>query len=528
MSVLFKNATVIDGTASPRYNASVLVTDSTISAITLVSAHNALPLDAFSGTRVIDCTGKILCPGFMDIHAHSDLEVLRNPSMSHKVQQGITFDLSGNCGAGVYPRHPNDIPAFADILGHYENWFWTDFKSYKASIRPGINMGFLQPHSFLRMMAIEGNPNKKANKNEISKMCSLLEKSLDQGCLGLSTGLYYAPCLFADHDELISLLKVIHDKNALFCVHHRCEGDEILQSIDEIIDLVRKTNVRLEVSHLKAIGRKNQDKMPEVLKKLHQLKSDGFDVAFDQYPYEYGSTSLFSLLPPKLLKLSPEDLSQVLKKALTDKKLKDSIINEMESPHGWDSISELCPWEDISIVTMESSPDFNGLKLSDVAKKLQMDPYQAFFYILSKENGYALMADITQSPQTLRMVFEDEMMCFGTDALYTGTAAHPRSANAAIHLLCTRCKNENYSFELVINKMTGKVANRLGLKDQGKIAQGYKANIVVFDAATLRDNSTTENPFAMCTGLDFVMVNGVFALDSGHLTGAQAGSVIVC
>jgi len=252
--------------------------------------------------------------------------------MSHKVQQGITFDLSGNCGAGIYPRSKDDEPVFADILGHYDSWTWTDFSSYKALVKPGINIGFLQSHSCLRMSAIEGNPNRAATKKEIEKMCRLLDQSLDNGCLGFSSGLYYAPCLFADHDELVSLLRVVKRHNSLFCVHHRCEGDEILQSIDEIISLVRETGVRLEVSHLKAIGRKNQHKMPEVLKKLHALKDEGFDVSFDQYPYEYGSTSLFSLLPPKLLRLPSDELSAILKRTKKDRKLRDEIVHEMENP----------------------------------------------------------------------------------------------------------------------------------------------------------------------------------------------------
>ncbi len=518
MSTLFRNATVIDGSGNRPFVSNVLVDGDRI-----IKIGN----EESKADEVIGCTGRILCPGFMDIHAHSDLEVLRNPSMSHKVQQGITFDLSGNCGAGIYPRGKDDGAVFADILGHYDNWSWTDFPSYKALVKPGINIGFLQSHSCLRMSAMESNPNRAATKEEIEKMCRLLDQSLDNGCLGFSSGLYYAPCLFADHDELVSLLKVVKRHNSLFCVHHRCEGDEILQSIDEIISLVRETGVRLEVSHLKAIGRKNQHKMPEVLKKLHALKDEGFDVSFDQYPYEYGSTSLFSLLPPELLRLPPEELSELLKRTRTDKELRDGIVHEMENPKGWDSISELCPWEDISIVTMESSPEFNGLKMSDAAEKLNMDPFDAFFYLLSKEKGYALMSDITQSDETLRMVFDDDMMCFGTDALYTGSTAHPRSANAAIHLLCQRCLDEKVPFEVAINKMTKKVADRLQLKDRGMVKKGFKADLVLFDPCRLKDNSSMENPYVMCDGLEAVLVNGVFALRDGKLTGTQSGNVIL-
>lgn len=522
MRTLFENATVIDGSACVPFKANVLVEDSKIREIS--SEANSLKT---GDTKSIDCTGRILCPGFMDMHAHSDLEALRDPTMSHKVQQGITFDLSGNCGVAVYPRKIKDAPLAADIIGHYDNWNWTDFSSYVSKLKPGINMALLQGHSCLRIQAIDGNPNRAATKEEIERMCVLLDKSLSQGCMGFSSGLYYAPCLFADHDEMVALLNVVKKHNALFCVHHRCEGDDILPSIDEIISYVRETGVRLEISHLKAIGRKNQDKIPLVLEKIHKLREDGFDVAFDQYPYEYGSTSLFSLLPPRLLRLPKDELSRTLKNTATDKKLRDDIIYEMEHPVLWDSITELCPWEDISIVIMESFPEYKGMTLAEVADRLGMDPYDALFSLLSREEGYALMSDITQTTEKLRMIFDDNLMSFGTDALYTGKAAHPRSANAAIHLLCKRCKEEIVPWEIAINKMTKKVADRLSIKDRGQIKEGFKADLVIFDPKRLKDNSSLNDPYAMCDGLENVMVNGCFALSDGKLTGTQSGEVIL-
>ncbi len=290
---------------------------------------------------------------------------------------------------------------------------------------------------------------------------------------------------------------------------------------------MRETGVRLEISHLKAIGRKNQDKIPQVLKKIHDLRDEGFDVAYDQYPYEYGSTSLFSLLPPRLLRLPKEELSRTLERTATDRGLRDGIVDEMEHPVLWDSITELCPWEDISIVTMESFPQYCGMTLSQVASELGMDPYDALFSLLSRENGYALMSDITQTQDKLRMIFDDDLMSFGTDALYTGNSAHPRSANAAIHLLCQRCKEEDVPWEKAINKMTKKVADRLSIKDRGQIKENFKADLVLFDPVRLRDNSSLQNPFAMCDGLEAVMVNGVFALANGKLTGSLSGELIL-
>ncbi len=518
---LFKNGLVIDGTGSRPVKANVLVDGDTIVDV-------AKDLTTSCPTETLDLEGKILCPGFMDIHAHSELEALRDPSMTHKIQQGITFDLSGNCGIGVFPRHLSDSPVFADILGHYDgNWNWTDFEGFQAQLKPGINMAFLQSHSMLRMAAIEGNPNREATEAEIDKMCSLLEEALSQGCIGFSSGLYYAPCLFANEQEIISLLKVVKKHDAIFTVHHRCEGDEILASIDEILGYVRKTGVRLEISHLKAIGKNNQDKVDTILEKIHNFRAEGFDVCFDQYPYEYGSTSLFSLLPPFLLRLEKKELSQTLASLESNLQLREKTISEMMNPQGWDSIVQLCGWDNITITSLESSPQYNGLTLAQAAKKLSKDPFYALFFLLAKENELALMIDVTQSTENLRKIFKDPLMHFGTDALYTGSAAHPRSANAAIHLLETMCKTSNTaSYEEAICRMTSKVATRLGIKDRGKIAKGMKADLVVFDPVLLHDNSSPSEPFASCNGLDYVMVNGQFAIYKNAPTQSRSGVVI--
>ena len=265
--------------------------------------------------------------------------------------------------------------------------------------------------------------------------------------------------------------------------------------------------------------------MPEVLEKIHRMRDEGFDIAFDQYPYEYGSTSLFSLLPPDYLRLTPKDLSAMLEKTRTDRTLRDSIVAEMMDPHGWYSIAELCPWEDISVVTMESTPEVNGMDMAEIARRMDMDSFDALFALLAKEKGYALMSDVTQSPEALRMIFEDPLMCFGTDALYTGPFAHPRSANGAIHILYERCVKERYPFEEVIRKMTHEVASRLRIRDRGLVREGFKADLVLLDPETLRDNSDMAHPFVMCTGLECVMVNGEFAFRDGKLTESLSGKV---
>lgn len=517
---LFKNATVIDGSGKERFKADVLVKDSVISKI-------EKPGSALECENAIDLEGKILCPGFMDIHAHSELEVLRDPAMAHKINQGITFDLSGNCGVGAWPRNIDDQPAFADILGHWKNWNWTDFKSYAENVKTGMNIGYLQNHAMLRKMAIKGNPNRAASKEEVSVMCKLLDEALSQGCYGFSSGLYYAPNIFADRYEIVELLKVVKKHDAIFTVHHRCEGTEIISSIEEVLSYVRETGVKLEISHLKTIGKENGSKADIVLDMIHKMRDEGFDVTFDQYPYNYGSTSLFSLLPPSYLRLEQSNLLKALKEACEDPKKKEELIYEMEHPDGWDSLTQLCGFENITAVILESSPEFNSMTLDQCAKKLNTDNYTALFTLLARETKCALMIDTTQSQETIKKIMTDPLMSFGTDALYAGSGAHPRSGNAAIHLLDEYCKQRKVlSFEEAIKKMTSNVAKRLNITDRGLIREGYKADIVVFDPIELKDNSSPSDPFRPCSGLDYVMVNGTFALKKGKLTSSLSGEVL--
>lgn len=519
MTTLFRNATVIDGTGSKGFCADVFVKDGKIARI-----GQSLTVKA---DREINSSDYILCPGFMDIHAHSELEVLRDNSMSKKVSQGITFDLSGNCGVGVFPRRQNDAPAFADILGDYDNWSWTDFASYSEKVKTGMNIGFLQNHAMLRKYAIKGNPNRIATKEEVAIMCEQLDKALSQGCYGLSSGIYYAPNVFADRYEFIELLKVVKKHDAIFTVHHRCEGSEMISSVEEVISYARETGAKLEISHLKAIGLVNSAKADVLLQMIHRMKDDGFDVGFDQYPYPYGSTSLFSLLPPSYLRLEQKDLLNALKEASENKEAKDKLIYEIEYAEGWDSIIPLCGFDNITAVVLGCSPEFNGMTITQCAEHLGTDCYTALFTLLSKETKCALMMDRYQSDETTQKIMKDDLMCFGTDGLFVSGGSHPRSCNAAVHLLDEYCKNKKVlTFEEAINRMTLRVADRLGIRDRGLVKEGFNADLVLFNPKTIKDNSDPSHPFEKCTGLDYVMVNGEFALDNCTLTNSTSGKVL--
>lgn len=457
------------------------------------------------GWDVIQAQGKVVCPGFIDIHGHSDLEILRDSSMRAKVNQGITTEVGGNCGIGVFPiKDRASVPKalLTDILGPFSDFSWHDYPGYIKEINSPYSLLMLQSHSMLRFHAIKGNPNRPATNQEISVMEALLEQSLEQGCIGLSMGLYYAPCIFASRDELVRLAKVTAGHGGLLCVHHRCEGADIIASLEEIISVAREAGARLEISHLKVIGMKNQHLLPKV---ISLIENAGIEIGFDQYPYEYGSTSLSSLMPPDFLALGDEGMREALASPRMRKRAKD----EMKNPAGWDSITELVGFDNIFLASLPHFPEHQGKSLSEVAAISGKDPYEALFDLIKKETGTALMVDITQTIESLRTIFNHPLGCFGSDALYTGSCGHPRSFSATAHLLNKGFLSEmGANFPFAIHRMTGKTAKRLGLTDRGFISEGLRADIVIFDPEKIRDTATLDNPASPPVGIDEVLIEG--------------------
>ncbi len=516
-----RNAEIIDGSDSTPFRGDLLVASDTI--------QDVLPplFPLAKDYTEIDCTGKVLCPGFIDMHGHSDLEVLRNPPMHSKIGQGITTEVAGNCGIGVFPAEPGSAflrELCGDVLGAYPGSGWRSFESYKKHWKSGTNMAFLQAHSTLRRESMAGTVNRAALDGEVSRMCTLLRESLEAGCLGMSTGLYYAPCIFAEEKELFALLKVVAEYNKLFAVHMRCEGSDVVASVHEVLSLAERTDVRLEISHLKVIGKKNQHLVGEVLSMIEQAKERGLDVQFDQYPYNYGSTSLFSLLPPSYLRLPREELQSLLKNPSVRREIK----REMAHPVGWDSIAELCGWDQVSILSLESNKQYEMMSLSDIAIGRGSDPYNAFFDLLQEEKGIALMMDVTESEDSLKKILSHPLMCFGTDALYAGPLSHPRSYQSTLHLLDRYGKQEAVlPLHSLIARMTDKPAKRLGLQDRGIIKAGYKADLVLLDWQHLAEHNDIKHPEVTGDGISLVMVNGVVAYQDGKYFDSTSGSLLL-
>lgn len=525
--VLFKACRIIDGTGAVPFLGSVAVKDGLVSVVS-DSVNNVL-----LARRTIDCNGAYLAPGFIDIHAHSDLQTVRERSMKAKVMQGIVTEVCGNCGMGVFPCPPGLLAAkrlvslMQDVLGPFvKEAPWQDLTSYRtfvSSAAHGTNLIMLQAHAPLRLTVMADDPNRLANSSEISAMAGLLEVAFSQGAAGFSTGLYYSPCMHATDEELLALLRVTAKHDRLFAVHHRCEGDDVLDSLRHVLSLAKQSGVRLEIAHLKPIGKANQAKTEAMLSLIDQALADGIDVGFNQYPYEYGSTSLFSLLPPAYVGLNRGELRLRLSKP----QVRQAIRHEMEHPVGWDSLVSLCGWQDITIAAMDHAPGCNGMGMLELAAQRGVDPWELFFDLVATETGRAVLIDVTQSQQTLTTIMRHRAGGFATDALYGPGLVHPRSHHAVHHLLDRYCKQEPVlPLEEHVKRSTLRNAQRLGLHDRGRIAVGLAADLVVLDMERMQDVSTVALPDANCRGIEWVMVNGVFAVEHGVPTGSLSGKML--
>ena len=513
--VILKNGLVVDGRGGEPYKADVAVFSSTIALITNSDISRA--------KNVVDCSGKIVAPGFIDSHTHSDFLLLSDPSASFRVGQGITTDISGNCGIGVFPYKNGILKDFVkDVLGEWKDWRWNDFTSYKEYMTKkgmGCNEAFLVSHTALRAFVMGDDSLREADESEIEAMCTILSEELDKGAIGFSSGLYYSPCVFASRLEILSLLRTVASKNKIFSVHHRSEGRGCVESLKEVLDLTKDSGVRLEVSHLKAIGKENEKNIDVMLSLIEEYRRDGVDVKFDSYPYTFGSTSLFSLLPPRVLSYSRLEQRMALSLDSERRVIKDEIMN----PDGWDSVYPMVGPEAITALYLSSHPEYNGMSLSEIAKtKGLSDPLDALFDILEDETGLAVMTDVTMSEGSLERIISHPLMCFGTDSLYSSPLPHPRSFHSTVHFLKEYVtKRKLLSMEEAIRRMTGETALRFGMKDRGTIEEGKAADITVFDPILLSEVDDIRNK-----GFSLVLVNGKIALKDDIVTGEKGGKII--
>jgi N-acyl-D-amino-acid deacylase len=521
--VLIKNGLLYDGTGSSGFRADLGVSGGRIAAIG--------NLEGAAGASVIDASGKIVCPGFIDTHSHSGILALCKPDTPHNVMQGITTCVVGQDAMGAAPIAGEFVgpwkKAMAGLEGSYDlDWSWRSLSDYLDrldAVDLGPNFAMLAPHGNIRM-CVMGLENRKPTAEELEKMKALLQECLDQGAFGMSTGMIYPPCSFADTEEFIELGRVLEKNDAVFVTHQRSEADAILPSMDEIIEIGKKSGCRIHFSHFKVAGRKNWAKFDEVLGKLDECSRQKIRVSVDQYPYVAGSTTLSVILPPWVHDGGTDRMLE----RLADPKARKRMTEDIEKGiPGWDNFVDFAGVDGIFVtfVKTEKNQWAVGKSLVEIGEKMGKSPLEATYDLLLEEEGSAGLVDFYGLEEHVVRILQRPEQNVCTDGIMGGKP-HPRVYGTYPRVLGKYVREGALDMAAAIRKMTGKPAEVLGIKDRGLLQVGLAADIVVFDPETVRDTADYSDPIRYPEGIEQVLVNGEILVKDGIHRPGRAGRVL--
>jgi N-acyl-D-aspartate/D-glutamate deacylase len=520
------NASVLDGTGNPAYHASIAISGGKISRISPRPLH---------GKVTISCDGLTVCPGFIDIHSHSDVvplaeQTVKRKMTSEKVMQGVTTEVNGNCSFSAAPlsdAHVDLLKDFMEPLGHFKyDIAWTTYAEYLTAIeRAGLATNFvgLVGHGTLRI-AVMGMQGRKADADEKKKMSSLLDDALNDGAFGLSTGLLYTPGSYADPSELIELCKVVAARYGIVTSHLRDYGDNLERSINEALNWSRSTGVRLQISHCMVVGQANWGTASKAVALIEKARAEQLDVAFDQYPYTAGMTDLRAALPPWMADGGPEDF----RKRLQDPEARNRAGRDMTAGlESWESISRNIGWDNVVIGFCEGRKDLEGKSVSHSARESGKSSEDFVFDLLLTEPTTPLIVIHMMNENDVRLIMRHPLQMFGTDGIPTTGKTHPRTLGSYPRILSKFVKEESVlTVQDAVRRMTSFPASRVGLRDRGIVTEGLAADLVVFDHRRIKDRATFDEPNQYPEGIEHVFVNGVPAVRDGSYQASYSGRVL--
>ncbi len=526
MKILIKNGGIIDGSGAPRFAASLVIEDELIASIGNVEHTSAFD-------QVIDAQDMIVAPGFIDTHSHSDLQVMVNPYVEAKIRQGVTTELLGQDGISMAPLPLKYISPWRKNLAGLDgvsdevDWDYETTDGYLRALEAngvGLNESYLIPHGNVRMEAM-GLDNRKPTSQELERMKDVTRREMEVGAYGLSTGLIYMPCAYAETSELIELCKVVAEFDGAFVVHQRSEADTILSSMEEVLEIGRRSGVKIHFSHFKVCGRKNWGLIDQVLALLDRAAAEGLRVSFDQYPYVAGSTMLGVILPP----WAHDGGTDKLMERLRNPELRQRMVHDIEQGiPGWDNFVDFSGLDQIFVTSTktEANQDVVGKNLLELGELRGKNPYDATFdLLLAEENAVGMVDFYGMEEHVVRFLTRPEQnVC--TDGLLGGKP-HPRVFGSFPRVLGKYVREEQaLTLEDAIRKMTSKPADVFGFSRRGLLKPGNFADVVVFDPATIIDRGTFVDPVQFPAGIEHVLINGRPVLNSGNYDRSLAGKVL--
>ncbi len=526
--VKISGAWIVDGTGEDAARGELLIADGRI-------AHIADHPTGEGARRKIDADGLVACPGFIDLHSHSDFSLFAHPAAESKVHQGVTTEVIGNCGMAPYPlsqEYQDDLFEYLGGRSEALPWDWKDLDGYLRSLSRrdiAVNSAALSAHGSLRL-AVMGFADREPASSELQEMRTLLQDDMVNGAFGLSSGLIYAPGVYAGTDEIIALAEDVAASGGFYATHIRGESEVLLDAVDEALSVGEACGVPVHISHLKAAGQAVWGASESVIERMESARRGGMDVSGDVYPYRAGSTKLLALLPPRLLNEGIEGLVQRLRRREERRQI-DAEIREGVSGW-WNPVGAAGGWDAVMVTSVRSRENsrFVGKRVTEIAQEREVSPVDAACDLLVEERGAVGMIIFMMHEDDIRNFLTAPSISVGTDGSATEpgpTLTHPRSYGTFPRVLGRYVREEGLlSLPDAIHRMTGLPAERLNLTDRGVLCAGAAADLVLLSAEEVIDTATYSSPHQYPRGIECVLVNGTPVVDGGRHTGALPGRVL--
>jgi dihydroorotase/N-acyl-D-amino-acid deacylase len=526
--LVITNGHIIDGTGSPWYAGDVAIRDGKITAIGNLAESPS--------KRVLDAAGMVVAPGFIDMLGQSELTVLVNPHLPSKTFQGITTEITGE-GGSVAPLNDAILAADRITYQHFNiTPDWRTFGQYFARLEKqgiSINLASYVGATQVRRMVL-GDKDRTPDTSELEQMKSLVREAMKDGAVGLSTALQYAPAPYAKTEELIALAAESARFGGIYATHMRSEGDAIMPALDEAIRIGREARTPVEIWHLKAAGKSNWGRMPEIIARIEEARRSGVDISANTYAYPAWFNSFSAFIPP----WAHEGGDAKLVERLKDPAMRARIRKEMQTPsNAWDNEWEEIPGPEAILVSVVHNPTLlplQGKTLAQIAAVWGKDPIDTIFDLLIQDDAYTFVAVFGMSEDDVALALEQPWVSVDNDS--QGTAPdgmlgkehpHPRAYGTFPRILRKYVREEKkLRLEDAIRKFSALPAQRMRFADRGVLKAGMWADLVVFDPETVRDLATFENPNQISQGMMYVLVNGVPVIDGGKMTDALPGKVL--
>ncbi|MBI5848365.1 MAG: D-aminoacylase [Nitrospirae bacterium] len=520
--LIIKHGSIFDGKGGDPVIADIAVLDGNIFGIGTYRDDEA--------EAIVEARGMAVAPGFIDSHAHSDFTLIADRRAVGKILQGVTTEINGNCGMSAAPLYGKAAERREDDLkelGIIERW--NSVRQYRELIEKkglALNTAMLIGHGNIRGSVI-GYDNRRPSEAELLQMKQLLDRSIQEGGIGLSTGLIYPPGIYSETDELVALSEVLKPYGLIYTSHMRSEGAALLESVQEVISIGQAADIKTHISHIKTAGQQNWHKADAAIALLMAAREQGVEISCDRYPYTASSTDLDSLLPAWVFEGGNEEELQ----RLHSKELLVTIRREL-----LDQVKDRAYWQRV-IVSSVVSPSrswMEGMTIADISQRLGCDEINAVFTLLREEKLRVGAIFLSMSGENLKTFLSLPFCTIGSDSsarCFDGPTRlgkpHPRTFGTFPRLFGTYVRDEKLMpLKEAVRRATMLPAALFGLRGRGQIKEGFAADIVIFDPDTITDKATFEDPYLKPSGIPYVLVNGIPAVWAGKPTGKCAGRML--